>query len=425
MEKNDQVSIDIGKLARSLRNEMEILQSLSEECCIYRVPMRLRQLNEIAYTPRVVSIGPLHHGNQEFKAMEDHKLRYLHDFLEWSKVNIEDCIKLVQKSEIRLRNCYAEILKFSSEDFVKMILLDATFIIVLLVKAFSTDSWSINDRIFNKPWLIVDIKRDMSLLENQLPFFILEELFKQSNMEDRLGFSIGELTYNLFKARYDPWLADDSWKRHDLSKVEHIMDFLRICQLPSKLKDRKKELKKLNVPSLGELHQAGVKFKSSSSKNLLDITFNNGILEIPPLTIGDHTEILLRNLSAFEQCHFKAGDYFVNDYICMMATIVRAPEDVEILVQSGIIENYLRNNESVLTLFHKLDQECIISTSCFYFSTVAEKLKEYSRDSWHKWKANLRQNYFNTPWAGISVFAAILLLMLTFIQSLCSILQVV
>ena len=28
------------------------------ECCIYRVPPRLRQVNEEAYTPMLISIGP-------------------------------------------------------------------------------------------------------------------------------------------------------------------------------------------------------------------------------------------------------------------------------------------------------------------------------------------------------------------------------
>ncbi|KOM41968.1 hypothetical protein LR48_Vigan04g216600 [Vigna angularis] len=33
---------------------------VTEECCIYRVPLLIRQLNEEAYTPKVISIGPYH-----------------------------------------------------------------------------------------------------------------------------------------------------------------------------------------------------------------------------------------------------------------------------------------------------------------------------------------------------------------------------
>ncbi|KAL6202972.1 hypothetical protein ACLB2K_026676 [Fragaria x ananassa] len=42
---------------------------------IYRVPEKLRRLNENAYTPRVVSIGPFHHGKESLKPMEEHKKR--------------------------------------------------------------------------------------------------------------------------------------------------------------------------------------------------------------------------------------------------------------------------------------------------------------------------------------------------------------
>jgi len=52
-----------------MREELEILHPLLDDFCIYRVPMRFRVLNEKAYTPQVVSIGPLHHGREELKAM--------------------------------------------------------------------------------------------------------------------------------------------------------------------------------------------------------------------------------------------------------------------------------------------------------------------------------------------------------------------
>lgn len=80
-----------------------------------------------------------------------------------------------------------------------------------------------------------------------------------------------------------------------------MIDFLRLYQQPPKLQNRKK-IKKPTVPSVAELHQAGVPFELGSGKNLLNIKFQKGILEIPSLQIDDSTEILLRNLKAFEQC---------------------------------------------------------------------------------------------------------------------------
>ncbi|KAM7493093.1 hypothetical protein LguiB_027702 [Lonicera macranthoides] len=54
----------------------EIEPSVTSEYCIYRVPQKIRKLNEEAYNPRVVSIGPFHHGDERFRSMEVFKKRY-------------------------------------------------------------------------------------------------------------------------------------------------------------------------------------------------------------------------------------------------------------------------------------------------------------------------------------------------------------
>ncbi|MED6198727.1 hypothetical protein PIB30_069282 [Stylosanthes scabra] len=41
----------------------------TESCCIYKVPHEIRRLNKDAYTPMVISIGPLHHGNSRLQFM--------------------------------------------------------------------------------------------------------------------------------------------------------------------------------------------------------------------------------------------------------------------------------------------------------------------------------------------------------------------
>jgi hypothetical protein len=67
---------------------------MSSECCIYRVPHDFRKLNEEAYTPRFISIGPFHHGgNERLQTMEKLKVKYFKRFLEKTKLNIENFSK--------------------------------------------------------------------------------------------------------------------------------------------------------------------------------------------------------------------------------------------------------------------------------------------------------------------------------------------
>ena len=75
-----------------------------------------------------------------------------------------------------MRNCYAETNGFCSEYFIKMILMDAAFVIMLLLKWTYTDFRGSRDSIFHPPYKGVDVRVDICLFENQIPFSIFEEL---------------------------------------------------------------------------------------------------------------------------------------------------------------------------------------------------------------------------------------------------------
>jgi len=426
MDQSHEVSLDVNELAISLREQLKIKKAFSLACCIYRVPERLRKLNEKAYTPRVVSIGPIHHGKENLKAMEDHKTMYLQQFLEQNKVSVQNLINIIKENETELRDSYAETINLSRKDFATMILLDAVFIIMVLLnmKYFRGFYESRRcDHIFYRPFKIIDVMFDMSLLENQLPFFILEKLFELSSVASNPeNCTLTELTCGLLKGQWVNWVKEDSWKIIDSSGVLHFVDFLRKCQEPTEKHRPAKEEAYLSAPTATELHQSGVKFKRPGKSSLLDIRFSNGILEIPQLKIYDVIEILFRNLQAFEQCHHMYGDTFVNDYITFISCLVSAPKDVEVLAQNENLKNMLSSNEAVSNLFHNLIIENVISSESF-LSGLCEELNLHCRRRRYKWKANLKQVYFNNPWTGISVFAATFLLLLTVTQTVCSIIQ--
>ena len=419
----------IDRLIQSVKEELQISYAFSDTCCIYKVPERLRELNEKAYTPRLVSIGPIHHCNDKLKAMEDHKRMYLQEFIARTKVSVEGFIELIKEKETRLRNCYEETNWFSSENFIKMILMDAVFVIMFLLKyncRKSTEFTGSRDSIFYPPYKWFDVRVDICLLENQLPFFILEELCGLSTI---LGNSpkptLIELTHGFFSNEWGSWAVGEYWGKIDFSEVKHLVDFLTIYHRPTE-QQQHEELEVLTAPSVKELHQAGVKFVLSSSKNLLDIKFdrNKGRLEFPRLQLEDGTEIIIRNMQAFEQCH-GLGSGYVGDYICLMGLFLGASKDVEILVENRIIDNWLLSKEEVVKLFHSLNIENLVSPDGFFFEGLIKDLKAFRERPWNKWKANLKQNYFNTSWAAISVSGAVILLILTVIQSVCSVLQVV
>ncbi|XP_012090700.2 UPF0481 protein At3g47200 isoform X1 [Jatropha curcas] len=421
--------IDVENLSISIGKDLEALHPLSDECCIYKVPKILYRLNEVAYTPQVVSIGPFHHGKPELQLMEEHKRRYTKEFLQLSTshVSVKEYVEFIKKREKRLRNSYAETIQLNPQDFVKMILTDAAFLIMVLLKFSCPELQSSNDRIYSRPWMSRDVRYDILLLENQLPFFILEDLYDVSGIPNKLqkpGLSMIKLVHSFFKIKWGYWVLDDVLEKQNFLETKHLLDFLRICQQPLNLQAGNKIKSDVTwyAPSVTELYRAGVKFELASSKNLLDIEFRDGILKLPVLKMTNRSEILLRNLQAFEQCHCK--DKYLNDYIALISTLVETAEDVKIMAENGIIQNRLRNNDSLSTLFNYLAKGNFVSRKSFYFSNIVEALNLYCKNPWHKWKATLKQDYFNNPWAGISVLAAFILLMLTVVQTVCSLLQI-
>ncbi|KAI5355063.1 hypothetical protein L3X38_007958 [Prunus dulcis] len=414
-------------LATLMKEELNRLSPLSSSCCIYRVPTRLRDVKEKAYSPRVVSIGPFHHGQKALKAMEEHQMRYLQDFLRRTNVSMEDLVKRISDQEARVRSCYAETIKFSVDEFVRIILVDATFVIEIFLKIRFPEFLDENDRVFKRTFQ--EIWSDLCMLENQLPFFILEDLFDlhetqvsfNSDHTERL--SLITLSHLYFEKLMKIEGTEGSLQRICSSKVEHFVDLRRKLYLPCSFESQAGgQLQTVTTPSITELQTAGVKFNVASTPNLFDIRFADGTLEIPRFNIGPQTEVRIRNLIAFEQCHCK--DNLINDYVVIMDRFVNTAKDVELLVKYGIVENMLGDGNAASTMINNLADWATLNYNDFYFAALCEELTKYCSSTWHRRKANLRQNYFNTPWAAISVAAAVFLLVLTVIQTVCSIISV-
>uniref|UniRef100_A0A2N9GPX6 Uncharacterized protein n=1 Tax=Fagus sylvatica TaxID=28930 RepID=A0A2N9GPX6_FAGSY len=388
---------------------------LSTDCCIYRVPDDLRKLNEAAYTPKVISIGPFHHGNIRLQTMEKQKVGYLKSFMERENVviTLETLVSTIKQREGGIRRCYREAIQLSSDDFVKMILLDVSFILEYFWKCWC--SWTSDDSL----WLINALIWDLVLLENQIPFFIIEELFGLAfPFLSNSSPSLIQLTVNFFSDFNDqniPSLPD--------VRIKHFTDLLRTFQLPQTqgLPPRCVEMIK-HLYSATQLHEAGEKFKVSSSKCLLDLKFTNGVLEIPCIQLEDKTESHIRNLMAFEQYHY-IGQAYITDYYFILDFLINTTRYVDLLCKKGIMVNYLGDSNAATLMVNRLNNEIVWTNLSSNYCFLSEDLNEFYENRWQNWKATLKRDYFSTPWRTASTIAAVILLVLTFIQTVCSIIQ--
>ncbi|KAI8003415.1 UPF0481 protein [Camellia lanceoleosa] len=171
------------------------------------------------------------------------------------------------------------------------------------------------------------------------------------------------------------------------------------------------------IPNTIELQEAGVKLVKIEGASLFDIKFEYGVMKIPSLTIEDRTESFLRNLIAYEQYCPDNQLTYITDYVGFMDCLIDSPKDVEILSRRGIIDNWLGNNEVVSTIFSKISDAVTGPTSHFQYADIVNRVNIHCDKRWNRWMAKLNQNYLNSPWALISILAALVLLLLTFTQT--------
>ncbi|XP_061962621.1 UPF0481 protein At3g47200-like isoform X2 [Populus nigra] len=274
-----------------------------------------------------------------------------------------------------------------------------------------------DDFIVGKPWLRAAIQRDLILLENQLPFFILKKLYKLAIEETKLNYpSFPDLSCNYFEKygnnKTKPYETKHYKPLHFTDLVRHFLSF-KHPQLES---PGGKQVK--NLYSATMLHQAGIKFKALPDECLLDIrawketenTVKKGELHMPPLEIDNSTECLFRNLMALEQCHYPTEE-FICRYVKLLDFLVDVEKDVDLLIENKVIVSRLGDSKAVAELINKLCLEIVEVTSGY--DALSQLLNDYYDSSWNKNKAYLVSVYFNNVWIGTGTVIGLIILAIT------------
>ncbi|KAF9620257.1 hypothetical protein IFM89_010992 [Coptis chinensis] len=448
-DRSDHVSIEIEDEDEVLIAAIteEITCKPSSQCFIYKVPKKYQTERDIeTFEPRVVSIGPYHHGKVSLIATEVYKRWYLYDLISertTRNTTLKDFVKAIRKLEVRAREYYAEPVKLTSNEFVKMMVFDGCFILELLYKyierGISEDegdenedkddkegSNNKNDPIFGTTWMIYRLRKDLVLLENQIPFIVLQTLFDLAK-DHNGGYFLNELVTIFFQPILPSMRPVTT---SSFIKGKHILDLLRSHLLPSS-----RHMKGGNYPeweyirSATELRESGVRFrkKGDLADGLLDITFTkDGVLEIPPFFFGESWNILLPNLIALEQSRCDYTDQ-ITSYFIFFDSLINTEDDVKLLRTQGIMEGLINEDEKVADAINNLFKGAVVDK--FYYDGLFTRVNAYCRNwkrkkaKMHKWKVSLQRDYFSTPWSVISVFTVFVVLVLTLTQTIFSILS--
>ncbi|WJX66269.1 hypothetical protein P8452_50839 [Trifolium repens] len=446
---DDYVSELGNELTEMLEEVVPPEDSGTHEQCIYKVPQKIRQVNPQAYTPRLISIGPFHSplgsnsDQNHLQEMEGLKLRYLKGFLDRTKISVHDLLFKLQEWEWenKIRKCYAGPISFNKKDLLKIIMVDACFIIEHFFRfyyRYRDTIWKNDDPILMKPWLLDDIFRDLILLENQLPFFVLEMIYKLTNV-NRDPASFITFTINYFKEFNlqsltignftGPTFSDNTLPNHITNPKlpEHFTDLLRTFLLPSSFNFRPESSGNIDhateqVYSVSQLSEAGLKFELSDSKCLLDLKFDKGVLKMPCFLVHDSTERYMRNILAFEECHISnKHSAYISQYFTLLDILINTENDVNILVNKKIIINWTSDANAVATMVNNLCKNASMPKYNKDYLDLFQRLNGFYENPRNKYKAIFVHEYFNTPWKIASTLTAGFLVLFTLIQAVCSI----
>ncbi|XP_004510120.1 UPF0481 protein At3g47200-like [Cicer arietinum] len=472
--------------------DIEVLEELNlSDCSIYKVPHNLREVEPKAYTPHLISIGPIHLEKKELEPMQQHKKRYFHFFYE--RVSNQETMKnyklYLENKEQEIRKCYAE--KFpniSKEKFIENVLLDSVFIMELLLRnrSFKSDGTKhehdyvasksfrfkhSDDYILTQAWLSKSITRDLILLENQLPFFVLMKLYdtvvpidnkktehesfldlaleyfafydtqKSSSQETKLVldknqtkkyFYVSGLLGDVGNSKKKKSLKNSTHhKERFIQGPKHFTDLIRFFYLPSDL--GKSGCSHTFPRTVTKLMESGVTFEKVVEKRLLDIKFDKkkflssflclgclpsfsclnhfkARLRIPQLKVDYTTECVLRNLIALEQCEYQEQPYICN-YVSLIDSLIHTQVDVDMLVEKEVIVHEMGSDKEVAVLVNGLCKHVVVNSTCYY--EIINELNKHYQNIWNRTMAALWLVYFRDAWRASSTLVGIAFLVYT------------
>ncbi|KAL0323484.1 UNVERIFIED_CONTAM: hypothetical protein Sangu_1967700 [Sesamum angustifolium] len=295
------------------------------------------------YDPKIISIGPYHHGKPKFMNMEFNKQRYLQLLLQRIKVNPLDMyVSAAVGMEKMARKCYAESIDLNESDFVKMMVLDACFLVEFLRYHGLKNLRDPNDPLFGNERILRQLQHDILLLENQLPFFVLNHMFNMSKSEDPND-DLTSLILLFAKGKFLNLLPPAG--SLPIKSTDHMFEMIQ----PENFWKKNEAAHWVweHLEPVSNLRSEGIKFSSCEHRsNILDIEFAKGVLIMPQLVVYDKTESLLKNVMAYEHYQIPCGKpRYVSDYVFFFNCLINTPEDVKWLRRCGIIESYIENDE--------------------------------------------------------------------------------
>ncbi|XP_057501651.1 putative UPF0481 protein At3g02645 [Actinidia eriantha] len=180
-------------------------------------------------------------------------------------------------------------------------------------------------------------------------------------------------------------------------------------------------VEEIMIPSVSQLASVGVEFCPIVDGKIGSITFDQscGRLYLPVITLNVNSEVIMRNLVAYEASIVSEALVFTR-YTELMNGIIDTVEDAKLLREKKIIINSLRSDADVAQLFNGMSKAVRLTNVPFLDKTIQDVNKYYNNTWQVRFCRRLRNVVFGS-WQILTVLAIVLLMLLMGLQSFCSV----
>ena len=284
-----------------------------------------------AYDPTAISFGPYHHGKEELKAMEDAKGKYIHSLLNRNNKTLEAYLELLRTIKDDAKACYQDLPEIDDEQFVNIMTRDGCVLVEVMNRLISDVERPKLD------WEEIDpILVEMMLLENQIPFIVLEKIWQVQQKDTSLRDQVLWLMRDIYSPN-----PDDSFPV--TARPIHLLHLLGLVAFPDDDKSSSRQPPASGqelISCLSNLLERGVELKKNEQARGLEVSFSNGFITMNPLKITGDTNKFFGNLIAFEQ-YYNGATLNASSYVVLMNSLFQDSADVAALSSDnrGILEH--------------------------------------------------------------------------------------
>ncbi|KAK1437427.1 hypothetical protein QVD17_03218 [Tagetes erecta] len=446
--------------------------------CIFQVPESLITENRESYVPKSIGLGPLHHFHTNFYTNQEQiKLFTAKIFLtpykiasDFTQVVVENLKQLVPEA----RCCYDLYFDVDDDMLAWVFALDGVFLIDMLTKVSEGNALECFEDIvmLENQIPIIVLTEIRTALEEHVSghcnnSFLSNLIVKICETRSPLKFSkrISRLDldiinrFHLLDCMYhlivnhnvvakNQLLRPNFLEDVDLEDVENAVQMAsdicpganailqplmillklpwdKIISLIKKMLGENPAVLEIDIPSASELKNIGKIEFCMTPGGIRDVEFDDEThtFYLPILSLKSDSEVILRNLVAYEELMFKKGTFSSLDltqYVDLMCGIIDSAKDVRILREKHIIEGDLEDDE-VVKIFNGISKSSLKTEEVSGLQKTVDRVNKYYGNVPRVKVYHFVKKYFLAWWKAIAIVFTFLNLMLLLLQGACQV----